>query len=113
MVSTNNYLIEVKSLVNDATNLYKQNNVKDAYEKLSQAIRLFYSNKLELKKEIITSDLLPLMKHFDKHEKSLVEESLHLSDMIEFAKHTEKDNRFKQITNEFSKIIRKENTRHF
>ena len=111
--STNNYLIEVKSLVNDATNLYKQNNVKDAYEKLSQAIRLFYSNKLELKKEIITSDLLPLMKHFDKHEKSLVEESLHLSDMIEFAKHTEKDNRFKQITNEFSKIIRKENTRHF
>ena len=47
------------------------------------------------------------MKHFDKHEKSLVEESLHLSDMIEFAKHTEKDNRFEQIMTEFSKIIRK------
>ena len=71
-------------------------------------MRLFYSNKLELEKEIITSDLLPLMKHFGKHEKSLVEESLHLSDMIEFAKHTEKDNRFEQIMTEFSKIIRKE-----
>ena len=106
--SKNDYLIEVESLLNRATHLYQQNNVKDAYEKLSQSIRLFYSNKLELEKEIITSDLLPLMKHFDRHEKSLVEESLHLSDMIEFAKHTEKDNRFEQIMTEFSKIIRNE-----
>ena len=106
--SKNDYLIEVESLLNHATHLYQENNVKDAYEKLSQSIRLFYSNKLELEKEIITSDLLPLMKHFDKHEKSLVEESLHLSDMIEFAKHTEKDNRFEQIMTGFSKIIRKE-----
>ena len=106
--SKNNYLDEVESLLKDATSLYRQNLIKDAYEKLSQSMRLFYSNKLELEKEIITSDLLPLMKHFDKHEKSLVEESLHLSDMIEFAKHTEKDNRFEQIMTEFSKIIRKE-----
>ena len=106
--SKNDYLTEVESLLNHATSLYHQNSIKDAYEKLSQSMRLFYSNKLELEKEIITSDLLPLMNHFDKHEKSLVEESLHLSDMIEFAKHTEKDNRFEKIMTEFSKIIRKE-----
>ena len=106
--SKNNYLDEVESLLKDATSLYRQNLIKDAYEKLSQSMRLFYSNKLELEKEIITSDLLPLMKQFGKHEQSLVEESLHLSDMIEFAKHTEKDNRFAQIMTEFSKIIRKE-----
>ena len=88
--------------------MYQQNNVKDAYEKLSQSIRLFYSNKLELEKELITSDLLPLMKHFSKNEKSLIEDSLQLSDMIEFAKHTENDNKFEQISTEFSKIIRKE-----
>ncbi|MDC0203221.1 hypothetical protein OAJ97_05910 [Candidatus Nitrosopelagicus sp.] len=106
--SKNEYLVEVESLLTSATSLYRQNLIKDAYEKLSQSMRLFYSNKLELEKEIITSDLLPLMKHFDKHEKSLVEKSLHLSDMIEFAKHTEKDNRFEKIMTEFSKIIRKE-----
>ena len=106
--SKNNYLDEVESLLKDATSLYRQNLIKDAYEKLSQSMRLFYSNKLELEKEIITSDLLPLMKQFGKHEQSLVEESLHLSDMIEFAKHTEKDNRFAEIMTEFSKIIRKE-----
>ena len=106
--SKNDYLAEVESLLNHATSLYRQNNIKDAYEKLSQSIRLFYSNRLELEKELITSDLLPLMKRFDSHEKSLVEESLRLSDMIEFAKHIEKDNKFEQIITEFSKIIRKQ-----
>jgi len=106
--SKNDYLIEVESLLSRATSLYSQNNIKDAYEKLSQSIRLFYSNRLELEKEIITSDLLPLMERFDNQEKSLVEESLRLSDMIEFAKHIEKDSKFEQIMTEFSKIIRKE-----
>ena len=106
--SKNDYLIEVESLLDSAKSLYRQNNIKDGYEKLSQSIRLFYSNRLELEKEIITSDLLPLMKRFDNQEKSLVEESLRLSDMIEFAKHIEKDNKFEQIVTEFSKIIRKE-----
>ena len=44
-----NYLDEVELMLNNAINLYKQNNVKDAYEKLSQSIRLFYSNKLLFK----------------------------------------------------------------
>ena len=48
------------------------------------------------------------MERFDNHEKSLVEESLRLSDMIEFAKHIEKDKKFEQIITEFSKIVRKE-----
>ena len=48
------------------------------------------------------------MKRFGSHEKSLVEESLRLSDMIEFAKHIEKDNKFEQIITEFSKIVRKQ-----
>ena len=106
--SKNDYLEEVESLLSNAKSLYRQNHIKDAYEKLSQSIRLFYSNRLELEKEIITSDLLPLMERFDNHEKSLVEESLRLSDMIEFAKHIEKDNKFEEIVVEFSKIVRKE-----
>ena len=106
--SKSDYLTEVESLLSNATSLYRHDHIKDAYEKLSQSIRLFYSNRLELEKEIITSDLLPLMERFDHHEKSLVEESLRLSDMIEFAKHIEKDNKFEQIVTEFSKIIRKE-----
>ena len=77
-------------------------------EELEESIKELTEYKNRLEKELVTSDLLPLMKHFSKHEKSLIENSLQLSDMIEFAKHTENDNKFKQITSEFSKIVRKE-----
>ena len=102
------YLFDVESLLHEANSLYKNSHIKDAYEKLSQSIRVFYSNKLNLEKEIVTSDLIPLMKNFDESEKSLIEKSLHLSDMIEFAKHTDNNSEFNQIIEQFSNIIKKE-----
>ena len=71
------YLCDVESLLHDANLSYKNSQIKDAYEKLSQSIRVFYSNKLNLEKEIVTSELIPLMKNFNKSEKSLIEKSLH------------------------------------
>ena len=71
-------------------------------------MRLFYSKKIGLEKEIVTSDLIPMMKNFSDFEKSLVQKSLHLSNLIEFAKHTEDNKQFKTIITEFIKIIEKE-----
>ena len=102
------YISDVESLINDANSLYKNSHVKDAYEKLSQSIRVFYSNKLNLEKELVTSDLIPLMKNFKESEKSLIEKSLHLSGMIEFAKHSDNNYEFLQIIEQFSNIIKKE-----
>ncbi len=102
------YLSDVESLLHDANSLYKDSYIKDAYEKLSQSIRVFYSNKLNLEKEIVTSDLIPLMKHFKESEKLLIEKSLHLSDMIEFAKHSDNNSEFLQIIEQFSKLVKKE-----
>ena len=103
-----NYLSDVESLLDDANSLYRNSHVKDAYEKLSQSIRVFYSHKLNLEKELVTSDLLPLMKNFKKSEKSLIEKTLHLSDMIEFAKHSDDNSEFEQIIEQFSNIVKKE-----
>ena len=103
-----NYLSDVESLLDDANSLYRNSHVKDAYEKLSQSIRVFYSHKLNLEKELVTSDLLPLMKNFKKSEKSLIEKTLHLSDMIEFAKHSDNNSEFEQIIEQFSIIVKKE-----
>ena len=103
-----NYLSDVESLLDDANSLYRNSHVKDAYEKLSQSIRVFYSHKLNLEKELVTSDLLPLMKNFKKSEKSLIEKTLHLSDMIEFAKHSDNNSDFQQIIEQFSNIVKKE-----
>jgi len=105
---THDYLNDVELLLEQANLLYKKSYTKDAYEKLSQSMRVFYSNKLGLDKEIITSDLLSHMKNFNKSEKSLVKNSLHLSTMIEFAKHSENNKQFIRIMHEFSQIIRKE-----
>ena len=102
------YLSDVESLLHDANSLYKNSHIKDAYEKLSQSIRVFYSNKINLKKEIVTSDLIPLMKNFKQSEKSLIEKSLYLSDMIEFAKHSDNNSEFQQIIEKFSVIVKKE-----
>ena len=102
------YLSDVESLLNEANSLYKKSHIKDAYEKLSQSIRVFYSNKLNLEKELVTSDLLPLMKNFDEYEKSLIEKSLHLSDMIEFAKHSDNTSEFEKIIEQFNYIVKKE-----
>ena len=103
-----NYLSDVESLLDDANSLYRNSHVKDAYEKLSQSIRVFYSHKLNLEKELVTSDLLPLMKNFKKSEKSLIEKTLHLSDMVEFAKHSDNNSDFQQIIEQFSNIVKKE-----
>ncbi len=102
------YLSDVESLLNEANSFYKNSHIKDAYEKLSQSIRVFYSNKLNLEKELVTSDLIPLMKNFKKSEKLLIEKTLHLSNMIEFAKHSDNNSEFQQIFDEFFNIVKKE-----
>ncbi len=48
------------------------------------------------------------MRHFKKSEKSLIEKTLHLSDMIEFAKHSDNNSDFQQIIEQFSNIVKKE-----
>ena len=48
------------------------------------------------------------MKNFEESEKSLIEKTLHLSDMIEFAKHSDNNSEFEHITEQFSKIVEKE-----
>ncbi len=102
------YLSDVESLLNEANSLYNNSHIKDAYEKLSQSIRVFYSNKLNLKKELVTSDLIPLMKNFKESEKTLIKKSLYLSDVIEFAKHSDNNSEFERIIEQFSNIIKKE-----
>lgn len=102
------YLTEVEGMILDANSLYQEHRIKDAYEKFSQSIRVFYSNKLGLEKEIVTSELIPLMENFNKSEKSLVKDSLYLSDMIEFAKHSENTQNFVKLLAEFLQVIRNE-----
>ncbi len=100
-----NYVLETQKLLILARKDYESKHVKDAYEKFSQAIRLYYSYKLSLDKELSAVELLDQITHFDKTEYQLVYDSLTLCGIIEFAKHTEKDNEFMKCISEFTKNI--------
>ena len=84
---------------------YESKNIKDAYEKFSHAIRLYYSYKLNLEKEITAVELLNQLTDIDKTEYRLVYDSLNLCGIIEFAKHTEKENEFVKCISKFTKNV--------
>jgi len=99
------YVLETKKLLIIAREKYESNHIKDAYEKFSQAIRLYYSFKFNLDKEITAIELLNQITDIDKTEYRLVRNSLALCGMIEFAKHNEKENEFKKCISNFTKNI--------
>ena len=97
--------LETKKLLIIAREKYESNHIKDAYEKFSQAIRLYYSFKFNLDKEITAIELLNQITDIDKTEYQLVYDSLTLCGKIEFAKHTEKENEFIKCISNFSKNV--------
>ena len=100
-----NYVLETQKLLILARKKYESKNIKDAYEKFSHAIRLYYSYKLNLEKEITAVELLNQLTDIDKTEYRLVHDSLNLCGIIEFAKHTEKENEFVKCISKFTKNV--------
>ena len=102
-----NYVLETQKLLILARKKYESKHIKDAYEKFSHAIRLYYSYKLNLDKEITAVELLNQLTDVDKIEYQLVYDSLSLCGIIEFAKHTEKENEFMKCISNFTKYVEK------
>ena len=86
--------------------MYNSNKVKDAYEKFSQSIRLFYSYHYNLKCEVTTSEILDRIKKVSKSEYDIIFDCLVLCGIIEFAKHNENKNDFQNYMKSFTKIIK-------
>ena len=99
------YVLETQKLLIIAREKYESSYIKDAYEKFSQAIRFYYTHKLRLDKEITAIELLNQMADIDKTEYRLVQNSLALCGIIEFAKHNEKENEFQKCISNFTKNI--------
>ena len=66
---------------------------------------MYYSFKFNLDKEITAIELLNQITDINKTEYRLVRNSLALCGMIEFAKHSEKENEFKKCISNFTKNI--------
>lgn len=95
---------EAKNMLKEALKLFEEGREKDAYEKVSQAVRYYYSMKLETKRELDASELLSLLKSrgFDY---SAPQKCLNLCGMVEFARYKANKEDFKEIIKLAEEII--------
>ena len=78
---------------------------KDAHEKLSQAIRFYYSNRFSTGSEITNMDALQLLRKENIPEFDSVLNYLGMCEMIEFAKNPTEKKRFFTAIENFSQFI--------
>ena len=106
---TFDYVQETQKLLKNANFLYKSKQIKDAYEQFSHAIRFYYSNHYDLKREVTTFEILKEIESRQKSDHKIIYDCLVLCGIIEFAKHDEQKNDFIDCISAFSKIIGIEN----
>ena len=103
---TIDHVAETQKLLDSANRLYKSKQIKDAYERFSQAIRFYYSYDYDLKREVTTFEILNEIEKMNKSDYKIVYDCLVLCGIIEFAKHHENKNDFKKCMKNFSNLIK-------
>ena len=94
-----NYLKEAKKMIEQAEKLFENGHEKDAYEKVSAAIRFYFSYRLKINKELTGAELLGIMKKEKIKGQNDAQKCLSLCGLVEFAK-------YKANKNDFGEIIR-------
>ena len=79
------YVLESNNLLIEAKDNFNKKQYKDAYGKISQAIRLFLSYELKLNKEITNEDLISYIEN-SAYPISEIRYCFQLSSLVEFAK---------------------------
>jgi hypothetical protein len=82
---------------------YNNNQRKEAYEILSQAIRYYYAQNLGICKEMTNFELLSSLKKSNEYEQ--VKRWLLLCGSVEYAKYKSNDNDYLSVISNFSKLI--------
>lgn len=101
-----NYIDLTADMLNEAKKLYDEELFKDAHEKLSQAIRFYYSHRLFNGTELTNMDTLQLLRKQKVPEFDNVLSYLNMCEMIEFAKNPTQRKNFFDAIEKFSQIIR-------
>ena len=102
---TISYADLTREMLNEAKNLYDEELFKDAHEKLSQAIRFYYSHRLYNGTEMTNMDTLQLLRKQNIPEFDSILNYLNMCEMIEFAKNPTQRKNFFSAIEKFSQII--------
>ena len=103
---TISYIDLTHEMLREAQHLYDEDLFKDAHEKLSQAIRFYYSNRFSTGTEITNMDALQLLRKENIPEFDSILDYLGMCEMIEFAKNPIQREKFFSAIENFSQIIK-------
>ncbi|MFQ5441052.1 MAG: hypothetical protein ACE5DL_06280, partial [Nitrosopumilaceae archaeon] len=90
------HVLASNNLIKEAKDDFKEQQFKDAYGKIGQAIRLFLSYELNLNKEITNEELLPHLKNLEIPVDE-IKDCFKLSSLVEFAKHNPNEREFNKM----------------
>jgi len=100
-----NYIENTLELIQSSKNLFDDNMPKYAFEKFSQAIRYYYSNKLGINLDLTQSEMMYNLKKSDVPNYSQIQKWLQLCGQVEFVKYRSTQKEFIDSLETFRKLI--------
>ncbi|WP_182126289.1 hypothetical protein [Nitrosopumilus sp. b2] len=96
-----------QQMIIKSQSLYDNNQRKESFEALSQAIRYYYSQNLEIFKEMTNHELLNVLHESKSNVYGQVRNWLLLCGSVEYAKYDSSDDDFRNVLSNFSKEVSK------
>ena len=93
-------------MIDESLKFLEENKKKEAHEKLSQAIRYYYSNKIGKGTELNSSELMQLLKRQKITHSRKIKNWLEFCGMVEFAKQDVNKTKFHDIISSFRRELK-------
>ena len=100
-----NYVENTNDMIQSSKKLFENNSPKYAFEKFSQAIRYYYSHKLQLNLDLTTTQVVLELEKSNIGNSADVKKWLLLCGQVEFIKHKSTKKEFLKALDSFSKSI--------
>ena len=100
-----NYVENTMSMIESSRNLFDNNSPKYAFEKFSQAIRYYYSHKLQINLDLTYAEIMIELKKSTISNYNDVHKWLQLCSQVEFVRYNSTQKEFIKALNSFSKQI--------
>ena len=100
-----NYVENTLEMIQSSKNLFDDSMPKYAFEKFSQAIRYYYSNKLGINLDLTQSEVMYNLRKSDVSNYPQIQKWLQLCGQVEFVKHSSTQKEFIYSLETFRKLI--------
>ena len=100
-----NYVENTLEMIQSSKNLFDDSMPKYAFEKFSQAIRYYYSNKLGINLDLTQSEMMYNLRKSDASNYPQIQKWLQLCGQVEFVKHSSTQKEFIDSLETFRKLI--------